>query len=140
MALVVDASVAFKWFVPEVGSEKALTLLDLEMELIAPELICVEVVNAMWARLRGRDNFRQIVTNAAAVLPRLIDTVVPIGDLIPRALEMTMELNHPLYDCIYLALAERQLCRLVTADVSFFRKVMDSAYAELAISFESNVT
>jgi predicted nucleic acid-binding protein len=130
MPLVVDASVAFKWFVPEVGSEKALALLELDTDLIAPELLCVEVVNAMWARLRGRDNFRSVVTDAAAALPRMIDTLVPIGTLLPRALEMTIELNHPLYDCLYLALAEMSDDKLLTADQVFAEKCARSRWAE----------
>jgi predicted nucleic acid-binding protein len=33
-----------------------------------------------------------------------------------RALELALELNHPIYDCFYLALAERERCPLVSAD------------------------
>ena len=134
MSFVVDASVAFKWFVPELGTEQALTLLDLRGQLIAPDLLTVEVINAMWARLRGRPDFQRTVTDAASALPRMLDTLAPSGELVGRALEMTMLLNHPLYDCIYLALAERDGLRLVTADDYFTGKVERSELARLIIS------
>jgi predicted nucleic acid-binding protein len=134
MALVVDASVAFKWFVPEPASDRALLLLDLNDALIAPELILVEVINAMWARLRGRENFATVVGDATRSLPRILESTVPAAPLMARALAMTIELNHPLYDCIYLALAEREAAFLVTADDSFRRKVTDSSLSGLAIS------
>ena len=136
MALVVDASVAFKWLVPEPASDRALLLLDSDETLIAPDLAVVEVINAMWARLRGRTGFEQIVADAAIALPRIFEETAPSGPLVQRALEMTIELNHPLYDCIYLALAEREKTRLVTADESFCRKVNASTLASFAVSIE----
>lgn len=136
MALVVDASVAFKWFVPEPASNRALLLLDSDEALIAPDLAVVEVINAMWARLRGRTGFEQIVADAAIALPRIFEETAPSGALVQRALEMTIELNHPLYDCIYLALAEREQTRLVTADESFCRKANASTLASSVVSIE----
>jgi predicted nucleic acid-binding protein len=139
VALVVDASVAFKWFVPETASEQALALLDLETPLIGPDLVLLEVVNAMWARLRGTESFPQVVSDAAAALPKMLDTIAPIGELLPRALVMAIELNHPLYDCTYLALAEREGGQLVTADQNFLGKVAASSFAKLAKDLESAV-
>ena len=46
---------------------------------------------------------------------------VPLDDLREPALEMAIELRHPIYDCFYLALAQRQRCALVTADRRFLR-------------------
>ena len=131
MALVIDASVAFKWFVPELATEQALALLDTGTPLTAPDLVTVEVANAMWARLRGREGFPQIVTDAALAIPRMFDTLVQTSGLVARGLDMAIGLNHPLYDCIYLALAERDGSRLITADSNFAQKVKSSQFAEL---------
>lgn len=49
--LVVDASVAVKWFLVEPGDREALALLDAAESLVAPELIVAEVVNVVWKRL-----------------------------------------------------------------------------------------
>lgn len=45
--LVVDSSVAIKWFVSEDDSEDALKLRD-RHQLVAPDLLVAECVNAFW--------------------------------------------------------------------------------------------
>lgn len=60
MSLVVDASVALKWFVPDPGHEAALAILkadDAEPQLLAPDWLLVEVANALWKQWR-----RQAIT------------------------------------------------------------------------------
>ena len=96
MALIIDASVAFKWYVPEVDSQIALALLDRPDELVAPELILIEVINAMWARLRGQDEFRKSIIDASGALPRALDSLHPLADLLPRSLQLAIELDHAL--------------------------------------------
>jgi predicted nucleic acid-binding protein len=52
MTLVVDASVAFKWFAQEDGTYRALELLARDEPIVAPDLIIAEVCNAAWKSLR----------------------------------------------------------------------------------------
>ena len=52
MTLVVDASVACRWFVEEEGSVQAEALLTGDEGLVAPDLIIAEVCNAAWRKLR----------------------------------------------------------------------------------------
>ncbi len=58
MEVVVDASVVVKWFVKEEGSEEALRLRDRyvegEIQIIAPELITFEVLNALYFKRLSR--------------------------------------------------------------------------------------
>ena len=49
---VVDASVAVKWFVPEIQSAAAERLLDPEIVLSAPDLILSELGNTLWKKVR----------------------------------------------------------------------------------------
>jgi predicted nucleic acid-binding protein len=117
MAMIVDASVAFKWFVPEADSDRALALFETTEPLYAPDLVLTEVSNAMWARLRKIDgDHGSAVKAAASALPRMLTLLVPVVELLPRAIELAFDLQHPIYDCIYLALAEREKAALVTAD------------------------
>ena len=46
-----------------------------------------------------------------------------------RALEMAIKLGHPIYDCVYLALADSLEDILITADRKFLDLVSQSAYA-----------
>ena len=47
-----DASVAIKWYVPEVHSEIAACLLDGTHELIAPDLLLPEFGNIVWKKVQ----------------------------------------------------------------------------------------
>jgi predicted nucleic acid-binding protein len=46
----------------------------------------------------------------------------PSVPLLPRAMELARRIGHPVYDCVYLALAEREQATLVTADLQLVRK------------------
>lgn len=113
--IVVDASVAFKWFKDEEGSEAARELL-LEHGLSAPEIVIAEVLNAAWRAARIGAIEHEQLPAVARELPRCFSSLAPLVPLAARATEMARALDHPVYDCFYLALAERSDATLVTAD------------------------
>jgi predicted nucleic acid-binding protein len=49
--------------------------------------------------------------------------IVPVERLLPDAFRIACEVGHPVYDAVFLALAERRQARLVTADAKFYRKI-----------------
>jgi predicted nucleic acid-binding protein len=115
--IVVDASVAIKWVVREADSDEATALRN--EQLIAPVLWLAEVSNVLWRRVRIGD----ITTDEArARLSELLKAPVaslPMEPYLDRALQLATELAHPIYDCIYLALALHQNTHVVTADARF---------------------
>jgi predicted nucleic acid-binding protein len=115
VTLVVDASVAAQWVLSQEGSERAARLRT-EETLIAPSLITAEIGSAIWKAVRRGDVIRSnaLVALEAALLP--FDKLVAAEDLPLRALELAIELDHPIYDCFYLALAERERCPFISAD------------------------
>ncbi len=116
MTIVVDASVAAKWILPEAGSSVAAALRPQDSELIAPSLLAAEIGNAIWkAARRGNVSTSEALTGIEAALI-WFETLIPIEELRVRALALAIELGHPIYDCFYLALAERENAPLVTAD------------------------
>ena len=116
MTLVVDASVALKWFVSEDGSDLAVELLNSGEPLIAPDLVLAEVCNAAWKSLRRREIDRAQFDEVATDLTQVFQLLVPLDRLIRPAAALARELDHPVYDCFYLALAEAENVPLVTAD------------------------
>jgi predicted nucleic acid-binding protein len=129
VTLVIDASVAIKWFIDEPFTEQALALLNDGEPLIAPELILAEVLNAAWKRARRGDirwlHFHEI--SAALNTPLL--ALEPLHSLARRAAEVAEQLDHPLYDCFYLALAEQRDAAFVTADQRLLTRVAPTEWA-----------
>jgi len=116
VTLVVDASVAIKWFFEEVGYRPARALLDRGEPLIAPTLLPIEVGNAAWKRFRKREIGREAAMEVAILSPRPLAELVPADDLMPEAMALALDLTHPIYDCLYLALSRRAGLALATAD------------------------
>jgi predicted nucleic acid-binding protein len=121
--LVVDASVATKWFIVEPGRPEARRLLDGTHPLVAPDLIVAEVVNVVWKRLIAGAIDRSQAAEVPRELPRLFAELCPLATLAERALTVAEELRHPAYDCFYLALAEAKDAKLVTADRRFAQRL-----------------
>ena len=125
MTIVVDASVAVKFSVEELGSAEALELIRTEPSLVAPDLILTEVANAYWAMVRRSRLLMIHAERHLDDLPSYFDRLYPTGALIKDALAIAFALRHPVYDCVYLALAARLQCRLITADQKFHAKAVD---------------
>ena len=118
--LVVDASVAIKWVVPEAGSERAVTLLD--HSLLVPDLLFSECANILWRKLRHREVTEQEAGIAAQTLEQADLAVVSARGYLARAVAIAVELDHSAYDAVYLAVAEAFGLRLATADDRLIRK------------------
>ena len=125
MSLVVDASVALKWVLDETGRDAADALLD--EDLVAPSLWLVEAADALWKRARRGEITAEEATERLAELYNAPVTSTPIEDDLPAALDLAHALGHPVYDCLYLALAIREGTQVVTADNRFWAAVDQSA-------------
>jgi len=115
MTLIVDASVAAKWFFEEEGSARALELRE-EPDLIAPDFILLEVHHAMWKRLARRETEQIAVEQVQSVLRLAIPQLVASQELAESAGRISLAHGLAIYDCLYLALAADTNDRLITAD------------------------
>jgi predicted nucleic acid-binding protein len=117
---VIDASVAIKWVVEESGTEDATALMD--HSLLAPDLFVSEIANVLWKKIRRRELTLQVAEAAALTLQAAGIELVPTADLLPEILRLAHTLEHPAYDCAYLAVALERKCPLVTADRELVKK------------------
>jgi predicted nucleic acid-binding protein len=116
VTLVVDASVAVQWVLPEPQSDRANALLLNGEALVAPDLVYAEIGNAIWKRgVQGEISAVDAI-QALATAVGLFTTLLPMAELAARATELAIALKHPIYDCFYIALAEREKAPLITAD------------------------
>ncbi len=121
MTVVIDASVATKWLIEEPDSEMAARFL-LE-DLIAPAILRLECANALLRRLRLGQLSLDETARRVAEIPTLPVQLEAVDE--SAACDLALQLRHPVYDCVYLALARRRELPLVTAD----RKFRDKASA-----------
>ena len=122
MKLTVDAGVVVKWFVTEPSSEDARRLLSHRIDLHTPDILLAEVANTLWKKVRLREIADpRPYWDELANLPGIV-TLRPGEELVASAAQLAMALDHPVYDCLYLACAEAESAVLVTADRQFARK------------------
>ncbi|MBI4183119.1 MAG: type II toxin-antitoxin system VapC family toxin [Proteobacteria bacterium] len=136
MTLVVDASVALKWFVAEAGSAAAIALLEGDRPLIAPELVLAELCNAAWRLLQRGELVPEQVEAIAAHAPLAFAELSPLAPLTRAASRIAVAVGHPAYDCFYLALAEARAARLVTADRRLLSATRPTPWAELPVHLD----
>jgi predicted nucleic acid-binding protein len=127
MRYVIDSSVAFKWVVAEPHADRAIRLREDFRngihDLLAPDIYPAEIANALLvAERRGRISAGLYATYLGDILttPPGLHATIP---LLPRVAALTSSLPTSVYDCLYVALAEREACEFVTADDKLVRKL-----------------
>lgn len=138
--LVVDISVALKFYLPEEGHEEAVGLLEVAeagaTELLAPGTILPEGYNVI-AQQRRRGWLDE--EDAAGACEKLLAAPVytyAVEDLVERAAMIANETGTIIYDTLFLALAEDAQTVMVTADDRLLRALEGTRYASLASSLE----
>lgn len=124
MKVCVDASIIVSYLTVEAGTDAVSAWFDAheDDEMVAPAFVTAEVASALLKKVRrGQITDR----HQGAVLRALGDMDISLiwdHPLIARASELARELGQAaLYDCLYLALAEREQCEFWTADARFAR-------------------
>ncbi len=126
--MIIDASIAFKLIFPEAGTAQVIRLAG-NSTFVAPTLLHSEVANALWRRrLKGEMPDDISLAEPLDGLARIVRTVDEVP-LMPRALEMAVALGHPVYDCVYLAVAEALDEELLTADLRFLSAIQGTEHA-----------
>ena len=127
LTYVIDASVVLKWFLPESDNAAADLLLEKflndEAGLIAPDVLLVEIANALWKRVVLRN---ELTSDEATLIYRDLLTM-PLSltaseTIAEAALQLAMKHKHPVYDALYCTLAIDRQCDFVTADQTLVNK------------------
>jgi predicted nucleic acid-binding protein len=130
--LVIDASVAAQWLVPDNNTAEALLVLQHVPSLVAPELLYAEVANTLWKRVQRRElNQAEGEALLATLLTVPVETY-PSALLLPSAWEIATTAGITAYDGLYVALAHQLRTPLVTADKRLYAQAPALArYAQL---------
>ena len=122
--LVVDASVALKWFLR--GQQTEVHVAEAEAveaaiersgtELFAPVHWTAEVISVLARTKPGS------VDDALAFLDDMRPVIIASPPILKRAADLAIALNHHLFDTLYHAVALESGALLVTADEAYFAK------------------
>jgi predicted nucleic acid-binding protein len=132
--IVVDASVAAKWLLPEVGTPAALELQEGPDQLFAPDLIRPEVAGSITRRVWAENaKERLALANVKArcdkwfqLQERATISLLPESDLLQEAVRLSIAIKQTLPDCLYLTAARHLGAGLITADRPFWKRASPS--------------
>ncbi len=116
MIIVVDASVAALWYLPQQHSDAAVELLGSHHELVAPDLLRLEVGSVLLRACRRREVTRdEAVAVFGALLPGAV-RLLPDAELADAAFEIAEAHGGSVYDAVYVALAQSLAAPIATND------------------------
>jgi predicted nucleic acid-binding protein len=135
--LVIDASVALKWFLRELPYERHLDRAEAvaaaldrpDTELFAPVHWTAEVIGVL-ARARPT-----LVDYALIVLDDMRPRVIHSVAVLKQAAELATALNHHLFDTLYHAVALEEGATLMTADEAYFNKARSLGAVQMLVDF-----
>lgn len=126
--IVFDASLALKWYFDEPGQHAAKAELARHGgAIVVPQVFLVEVTAALVRRANMDKTLRSEMEGSLAGFLALINERFITVDgtdtaATAQAATLALDLGHPLKDCIYLALAMKMGCELLTSDLRFATK------------------
>ena len=120
--LVVDASVAVKWFLPEIYAEAAERVLKSKRQMLSPDLIWAEVGNVLWKKVRRHEITTEEAGDILKDFLKFPLETYASKVLLSAAWDFAGRAGVSVYDGLYLALATGQHCSLVTADRKLYEK------------------
>lgn len=122
MRLIVDACVAVKWVLNEERSPLAHNLLG-NGELIAPMQLKLECRNTLIRKIAAGT----ILNEEIGPFIQKIESYLSFEeDDQDRAFALARSLGHQIYDCLYLAAAEKVGAdAVITDDIQFYKRAMD---------------
>jgi predicted nucleic acid-binding protein len=124
--VVVDASVAFKWFVEEPGSGEARRLAEdysrRLVDLASVELLPFEVLNAL--RYAPDTGLEDLMACARAIGKLSLDLHPLVGGLAERCVENALRYGISVYDSSYFSLGELLDVPVYTADTRLMDRVV----------------
>ncbi len=138
-AIIVDASVGVKWFIPEIHAAEARVWRSGPDTLHIPAFFFdLEIANILWKKIQRGEISRADADLILGQLPALPLTRHPEAPLLTAAFDLANRTQRTVYDCLYLALAIHLGGRMVTADQKFYNSLAGTPLAP-SICWVANV-
>lgn len=131
--IVLDASVAVKWYCEEIDTDVALEIqekyLSGELKICFPDLVLLELANAIrYKENSGLEDVKNVLENFAKLR---FSIITPTIRLVEEAARISFDFNVTVYDGIYIALARELKTEFVTADEKLYRQMEQFPFVKL---------
>jgi predicted nucleic acid-binding protein len=129
-AIIVDASIGVKWFIPEVHSAEARQWRSQSNELHTLAIFFdIEITNTLWKKIQRAEISPPVASQILGQLASLPLARHPEATLLSAALDLAQQTQRTVYDSLYLALAVQLGGRMVTADQRLYNSVSATSLA-----------
>lgn len=136
--IVADACTLITYHVPQARSGQVAAVLEAADEILAPDWALAECANALWKNvLAGKCSVETGLEFLDAITNADID-YQSAAPLLPHALELAALFRHPVYDCLYLALAMVEEAPVVTTDRRLAKTAVDAGLGDLVVLVEGD--
>ena len=122
MNAILDVSAAYAIVTGGSGAESYSQIIATAKRVMAPDIYYSEASNAAWKYFHIEDAPVEIVFKLSIQAVSLIDHFLPSNSLWQDALKLACDLEHPVYDCFYLVLAQKFEATLLTSDRKLLKK------------------
>ncbi|MGD9852664.1 MAG: type II toxin-antitoxin system VapC family toxin [Nitrospirales bacterium] len=136
---VIDASVAIKWFIPEIHSDVALHISALQARFHVPSFIRLEIGSVLAKKIRREELTMKegdVILKEFSQLPLKYH---PDERLFHAGYALALATQQSLYDCLYLALAETIDGAVITADRKFWQALSNGPYGSRIVWVEDTL-
>ena len=133
---VIDASVAVKWFIPEIHAQAAVKLLTGKRSLYSPDLIYAEVGNTLWNKWKRAELRPEEVLAVLEDFKRFPLISTPCESLAETSWAIVEKTAITFYDALYVALAFLENCPVITADNKLRRSLINNPFGIQVIWIE----
>ena len=116
MRIVLDASAAANIILRTDLAPALIEKLGQGRLVIAPSLFHSEIANTLWKYVRCGDLSKDTALARYAEAVGLVDAFEADEALATEALPAAIRYSHPVYDLLYVILARRHGCRVLTVD------------------------
>jgi len=131
--IILDSSAALRCSLPQIdrAESDAFRSVVRENECVSPVLFLSEISNAVWKEVRFRELKKALAVEIISSISKMTTLHFEDDLLISTAFEIALDSEHPVYDCIYIAMGRHYNAPILTADKKLQRKFADDKFVEL---------
>lgn len=130
--IILDSSAAIRAVLASDVSDIYFQMISKEKKIVSPSIFLSETANALWKEVRFNNLSVDLLPHMMRTLSAMTVTS-PDEDFIEGALNIAIDTQHPVYDCLFIAMSREMNAPVLTADKKLRRKFPDDQFVDVDI-------